>query len=231
MKYDFNADDIDRDALVRTAARTQSIFDAAKPWYDAEDAAHDAIVLTLEKAAAGTLAPYGGKRGEWTNAERTHRFAARVAKNKAMRAGVKYADRKRILAALPEWEAAPRLDAATIAADIVDALPAQWLAIARLTRAEAITQGRADGLSAWHSMSRWDTARQSCRETAVALGYAHRDADLLVPKFVARFDAAKRRNTGRKFRTVARFDSMPPIEQRRAAEVQAKIDAALAAGE
>lgn len=227
MKYDFNAEDIDRGALVRTAAITQGIYDAAKPWYDAEDAAHDAIVLTLEKAAAGTLNPYEGPKGEWTSAQRTHRFAARVAKNKAMRAGIKYAERKAALAAMPDWAKAPRIDAATLAAEVVAGLPERWLKIARLTRAEAIRLGRAEGLSAWQSMGRWDTARQSCRETAVALGYAHRDAEMLVPERTGRFEAAKLRNTGKRWTRTKRFAAMPPIEQRRAAEEQARIKAAL----
>ena len=152
-------------AALQSARLEAWTWDAARPAYDAEDAAQDAMVVLLEQLQDGRSddAPVGP-------------FVRRVAKNRVRTAGRTYARRKRAQRAA--WERRTAVESSAYAAErALAGAPAHLLRIARLTQA----QNRAElaGESTYWADLRWSEARGLLREHAEERGYG--DAPRFTP--------------------------------------------------
>lgn len=132
-------------------------WDAARPAYDPEDAAQDAMVVLLEQLRDGRAddAPAGP-------------FVRRVAKNRIRTAGRTYARRRKAQRAA--WERRTAAESGAYAAErALAGAPAHLLRIARLTQAQNRAELASD--STYWADLRWSEARGLLREYAEGRGY------------------------------------------------------------
>ena len=144
-------------ASLQSARLEAWTWDAARPAYDAEDAAQDAMVVLLEQLQDG--------RSDDAPVEP---FVRRVAKNRIRTAGRTYARRRSAQRAV--WERRTAAESGAYAAErALAGAPAHLLRIARLTQA----QNRAElaGESTYWADLRWSEARGLLREYAEERGY------------------------------------------------------------
>lgn len=132
-------------------------WDAARPAYDPEDAAQDAMVVLLEQLRDGRAddAPAGP-------------FVRRVAKNRIRKAGEVYARRRKAQRAA--WERRTAVESSAYAAErALAGAPAPMLRIARLTQAQCRSEW---SHSTYAADLRWSKARALVRAYAEDRGYA-----------------------------------------------------------
>jgi hypothetical protein len=147
-----------RAAALQSARSEAWTWNAARPAYDADDAAQDAMAVLLEQLQDG--------RDDDAPAEP---FVRRVAKNRIRTAGRTSARRRAAQRAV--WERRTAAESGAYAAErALAGAPAHLLRIARLTQA----QNRAElaGDSTYWADLRWSEARGLLREHAEQRGYA-----------------------------------------------------------
>lgn len=144
-------------AALQSARLEAWTWAAARPEYDADDAAQDAMLVLLEQLAEG--------RADDAPAEP---FVRRVAKNRIRTAGRTYARRKGLQRAA--WERRTALESSAHAAErALAGAPAHLLRIARLTQEQNRRELALD--STYWADLRWTKARGLIRKHAEMRGY------------------------------------------------------------